>query len=223
MQEIYSNARHVVVTQKVFVQCVCCYRPVIWREDHILLRQADLSLKSHFIALVELFNFFVQHEFPNMKSKVVIIATSELQRLNNVKQVEVLCRGGQQHLSAPSLFSSDSHRPSLQLCELSTMQRRLFSKKKIQPFWGPHCPFPCNTETSSAAFRPALCDSAEFLHVRRPVTEIVSLWSCTACSWHCRPQGSARWPLTNAWIPAHCACSGAGVCKTETQRRFRQC
>lgn len=124
MQEIHNNARHVVVTQEVLVQCACCYRPVIRRGDHVLMRQADLSLKSHFIALVELFNFFVQHEFPNMKSKVVIIATSELRRLNNVKQVEVLCRGGQQHLSAPSLFSSDPHHPNLHLCELSTMQRR---------------------------------------------------------------------------------------------------
>lgn len=41
------------------------------------LSQADLGLKSHFIALVKVFNFLVLHVFPNMKSKVIIITTSE--------------------------------------------------------------------------------------------------------------------------------------------------
>lgn len=37
---------------------------------------ADLCLKSHFIALVNVFNFFVLHVYPNMKSKVISITTS---------------------------------------------------------------------------------------------------------------------------------------------------
>ena len=41
--------------------CVCT--DVIWWEDHILLSQADVGLKSHVTASVKLFNFFVLHEF----------------------------------------------------------------------------------------------------------------------------------------------------------------